>query len=244
MSVLRKKQFMLSGIALALSACGSSTPLSSTKGAVTLAELKTAVKTINLIDYLPFTQVEDGCYARSLYMAMELAVQGIPVSSQFVIATTGSLNPRPGFLWNYHVAPAVWVKDSAEPSILDPAMFNHVASRSAWIKKLNPTGNYVLKFAPASETVANSSSLKNGPQARSEMITSAADIGEFRVSDITNSCRTMESSIKQEDSLSTDARELKVARLTKRTKFLLSELRKLGLGPGTDLISDDPNSCY
>jgi len=239
-----RKQLTSVCIAAAMFACGSAPRPSSTNGAVTYAQLQAAVKTINAIDYLPFNQIEDGCYARSLYMAMELAVKGIPVSSQFVIATSGSLNPRPNFRWDYHVAPAVWLKDFSEPSILDPSMFNYVAGRAAWIKKLNPTGTYELKFAPASETVVSSPSLKHGPNTRSEMISTAAEVGNFRVSDITNSCRTMETSIKQETNLQPDQQDLKVARLTKRTKFLVAELKKVGLGPESNMISDDPDSCY
>jgi hypothetical protein len=213
------------------------------KGAVTFDELKSAVQTVYAIDYLPFTQIADGCYARSLYMAMELAASEIPVSSQFVIATSGSLSPLPNYKWNYHVAPAVWVKDFSEPSIIDPSMFDHVSGRTAWIKKLNPTGSYDLKFAAASETIVNSPSLKNGPSSRSEMIATAAEVGQFRVSDITNSCRTMETSIKQEAHLHADERDKKVSRLIKRTKLLIAKLKSLGLGPDLDLISEDAGTC-
>ena len=244
MAVVKMKQLILVSMALALPSCGRAPDSSMTKGAVTFEELQSAVQTVFAIDYLPFTQIEDGCYARSLYMAMELAAKGIPVSSQFVIASSGSLSPQPNFKWNYHVAPAVWVKDFSEPTIIDPSIFDHITSRAAWINKLNPTGTYELKFAPASETVVNSPTLKIGPNTRSEMITTAAEVGEFRVSDITNSCRTMETSIRQETHLQADERDKKVSRMTKRTKFLVRKLKSLGLGPDGNLISDDPDTCY
>ncbi len=238
------RQLALVGSASGLLACGAPQQSSFLQGAVSFEQLQTAVHFIFAVDYLPFTDIADGCFARSLYMVMELAILGIPVSSQFVIATSGSLSPQPNFKWNYHVAPAVWVKDFSEPSILDPSMFDHVSGRSAWINKLNPTGTYELKFAPASETVVSSSTLRAGPQARSEMLSTVDGIGEFRESDITNSCRTMETSIRSESSLTAAEQDLKKSRLTKRTKFLLTELKKLGLGPQSSFISDDPDTCY
>jgi hypothetical protein len=244
MTKMKMKQYIIVSLALALSACGNAPEASMPKGAVTFAELQSAVQTVFAIDYLPFTQIEDGCYARSLYMAMELSAKGIPVSSQFLIATTGSLSPQPNLKWNYHVAPVVWVKDFLEPSIIDPSMSDQVTGRAAWVTKLKPTGTYELKFASGSETVVNSPLLKAGPHSRSEMIGAAAEVGKFRVSDITNSCRTMETAIKQEAHLQNDEREEKVVRLTKRTKFLVGKLTSLGLGPDANLISDDPNTCY
>ena len=244
MTVVKMKQYIIVSIAIAMSACGNAPEASMPKGAVTFAELQSAVQTIFSIDYLPFTQIDDGCYARSLYMAMELSAKGIPVSSQFVIATTGSLSPQPSLKWNYHIAPLVWVKDFSEPTIIDPSMSEQVTGRAAWVKNLNPTGTYELKFASGSETVVNSPSLKAGPYSRSEMIRSAAEVGKFRVTDITNSCRTMETAIKQETHLQNDEREEKVVRLTKRTKSLVGKLIALGLAPDTNLISDDPNTCY
>jgi len=244
MLVKRMKTLCQIVLASMLCACGSPPQLSLTQGAVTFEELQSAVETVFGIDYLPFSQIKDGCYARSLYMAMELASLGIPVSSQFLIATKGSLNPVTDIHWNYHVAPAVWLKDFSEPFILDPSLFTHVSGRNAWIEKLNPTETYELKFAPASETVVTSASLKMGPKIRSEMIKSAEEIGEFRASDVTNSCRTMETSIQQETNLRIEQKALKIRRLIERTKYLLTRLKALGLGPESSLISNDPSSCY
>lgn len=214
------------------------------KAAVSLAQLASAVRSINSIDYLPFSQSEDGCYARSLYMAMEIASRGVPVSSQFLVATSGSLQPAPGYHWDYHIAPAVWVDGEDEPSILDPSLFDRVATRAEWIKKLKPSGSFELKFSPASVTVVSSSSLKVGPNRRSEMISRLSEVGSFPSSDITYSCRIMSAYIDQETQLSADERRRKQERLTTRTKELIRTLQRLGLGPASGDISDRPDDCY
>lgn len=216
---------------------------SDTKAAVTLSQLHAAVQSINSIDYLPFSKTEDGCYARSLYMAMEIAARGIPVSSQYLIATSGSLQPAPGYHWDYHIAPAVWVEGESEPFILDPSLFNRVVKRSDWVTKLNPTGEYTLKFSPASVTAVGSARLKPGPAHRSEMISRLSEVGKFPASDITYSCRMMSSYIDQENHLSLAERARKQERLTTRTKQLLKLLRGHGLGPDSGAISDRPEVC-
>src|SRR5690348_6562813 len=40
-----------------------------------------AYEIIKGMDYIPWTVARDGCYARALYMAMELAAQDIPSSN-------------------------------------------------------------------------------------------------------------------------------------------------------------------
>jgi hypothetical protein len=230
---------------LHLAGCGSATGTNSgTKAAVTLSQLHAAVQSINTIDYLPFSRTEDGCYARSLYMAMEIAARGIPVSSQYLIATSGSLQPEPGYHWDYHIAPTVWVEGENEPFILDPSLFNRVVKRSEWVTKLNPTGEHVLKFSPASVTAVGSSRLKPGPVLRSEMMTRLSEVGKFPASDIIYSCRIMSAYIDQETHLSLADRARKQERLTTRTKQLLKVLRGYGLGPDSSAISDRPTDCY
>ena len=61
-------------------------------------------------NYLPYGYEEDGCYARALYVAMELAVHQIPSNALFAFATPGRPLQVRGMSWRYHVAPLLWVR--------------------------------------------------------------------------------------------------------------------------------------
>lgn len=130
---MHKKLFFLPGLFF-LNACGSHQQgASETKALVSRAQAEQAFAIVEQIDYLPFSYIIDGCYARSLYMSLELAAQGIPSSEHYVY---GQLQPTPEVGWSYHVAPLLQVKDSQqEPWILDPAFEQEPLSRSQWIKK-------------------------------------------------------------------------------------------------------------
>ena len=78
-------------------------------------------------NYLPYGYKEDGCYARALYMAMELAVHQIPSNSLFAFATPSRPLQVRGVSWRYHVAPLIWVNgrqpnDPKETMVLDPGV--------------------------------------------------------------------------------------------------------------------------
>lgn len=230
-------------LALLLSGCGSTPQVSAPSAAISYDQLQSALTAVTAIDYLPFSQSEDGCYARSLYMAMEIAARGIPVSHQFLIATTGSLNPAPGYNWDYHVAPVVWLPGDREPLIIDPSLFDYVAKRSDWVLKLNPTGNVQVKFGAGSDTVLRSPHLKPGPLKRTEMISTLAEVGTFRAADIMFSCEMMQKYIGNETHLPLPVRADKITRLHARTKYLVGNLHAAGLGPDPDAISANPASC-
>lgn len=224
--------------------CGSAPSTSSISAAVSMSELNDAVRAVKSIDYLPFSQTQDGCYARALYMGMEIASRGIPASSQFAIATSGQLRPNTRDKWDYHVAPAVWVDRATEPHVLDPSLFDQVVLRSEWIRALNPSGSYELKFAPANNTISTSSQLTPGPLRRSDMIASLRELEKFTSSDITYSCRMMSSYIGSETDLSAAEIYEKQLRLTKRTKQLIKALAVYGLAPNPGEISDREDDCY
>jgi hypothetical protein len=117
---------------MTLVACGQHTQeTSDTRALVSQKQAAEAFDIIQEIDYLPFTYIEDGCYARSLYMSLELAAVGIPSSAQYVY---GALQPTLSVAWSYHVAPLLQLKNSGrEPWVLDPAFEIEPLTRTQWI---------------------------------------------------------------------------------------------------------------
>jgi hypothetical protein len=131
-SSMRNQLFLLS--LLTLAACGPNAPQNSdTSALVSQGQANQAFAIVEDIDYLPFTYIEDGCYARSLYMSLELAAQEIPSSAHYVF---GALQPTAEVVWSYHVAPMLQVKNSTqEPWVLDPAFEVEPLTRTEWLNK-------------------------------------------------------------------------------------------------------------
>jgi hypothetical protein len=128
-----RKQFFFFSL-LTLTACGPQTQQTSdTSALVSQQQANQAFSIVKEIDYLPFTFIEDGCYARSLYMSLELAAQGVPSSALYVY---GALRPTETLYWSYHVAPMLQVNDSAqEPWVLDPAFEVEPLTRTQWLNR-------------------------------------------------------------------------------------------------------------
>jgi hypothetical protein len=128
-----RKQFLFYSL-LTVAACGQQTQQSSdTSALVSQQQANEAFSIVKGIDYIPFTFIEDGCYARSLYMSLELAAKGIPSSAHYVF---GYLKPTKDVSWSYHVAPLLKVKSSSEePWILDPAFEKEPLPRTQWLLK-------------------------------------------------------------------------------------------------------------
>lgn len=144
-----RKQFLFVSL-LAMTGCGQISQQSSDTSAIVSKQQATqAFGVVQAIDYLPFTYIVDGCYARSLYMSLELASHGIPSSAHYVF---GSLRPTSSVSWTYHVAPLLQLENSSqEPWILDPAFEKEPLLRSQWIDKNFAQSSATLK-AKASGT--------------------------------------------------------------------------------------------
>jgi hypothetical protein len=129
---MRKQLFFFS--LLTATACGQNTlQTSDTSALVSQQQASEAFGIVKAIDYLPFTYIVDGCYARSLYMSLELAAEGIPSSAHYVF---GELQPTEAVSWNYHVAPLLQLKGtSQEPWILDPAFESKPLTRTQWLNE-------------------------------------------------------------------------------------------------------------
>lgn len=119
------------------------------------AEAFAIIKKLQAMDnYIPFDYSADGCYARALYMAMELAAEGIPSSSVYLEALDGKLNPRPGLYWDYHVAPLLIEKTSTlaeEQIVLDPSLFEQPVELAVWKESCHPQGESEIFISPGSQ---------------------------------------------------------------------------------------------
>src|SRR5687767_6751444 len=102
---------------LLVTGCGSadeSPPTSDTQELVDQATFKKAFKIVSAIDYLPWEYKVDGCYARALYMSMELAAEGIPSNAAFAFADEFDELRVGEIEWQYHVAPMLQVGASPD----------------------------------------------------------------------------------------------------------------------------------
>ncbi|HYX35298.1 MAG TPA: protein-glutamine glutaminase family protein [Oligoflexus sp.] len=164
-----RKQLLFFSL-LTLTACGQQTQQTSdTSALVSQQQAAQAFSIVKAIDYIPFTFIEDGCYARSLYMSLELAAKGIPSSAHYV---TGYLQPTSRVTWSYHVAPLLQLRNSSqEPWVLDPAFEEEPLTRSQWLKK-----NFA---ASKNSLVATAASTKTYLRAGSAYFDTSGRVSEF-----------------------------------------------------------------
>jgi hypothetical protein len=247
-SVVRKFAYVLKTIAalssLLIVSCGvnSTTPAPSRQSAyVTHSQAQRAFDIIEDIDYIPFEYTEDGCYARALYMSMELAVQHIPSSSEFIKATRGLL--RFGHtVWTYHVAPALIVTENPETApqtdeilhdtvsaasidqvpanvtITDPAMSDDPVSLREWVGMMvsGETEAYTV-IAPANYYDPWTPPLE---EMEINVVRDFRELAKFRLSDIGYACGTMHAYLG-------DQVERK-RKLKERTAELIDRLQQVG----------------
>lgn len=144
---MRKQLFFFS--LLTATACGQNTLQTSDISAlVSQQQASEAFGIVKALDYLPFNYIVDGCYARSLYMSLELAAEGIPSSAHYVF---GYLQPTESVTWSYHVAPLLQLKNSSqEPWVLDPAFEKEPLTRTEWINKNFAESSASLKSTASS----------------------------------------------------------------------------------------------
>lgn len=227
-----------------LSACGHGERVpSDTKSSLSLRDAYRAFRAAErAVDYLPFGYIADGCYARAYYMAMEAAVDGLPVSVQYVYMPTGYVSPDGVIRWNYHAATMVWIDDADQPSILDPAFFDGPAERSEWVDRLRPTEVPELRYATGSNFIFSGSHHRTGPRRPAELSRSLSS-ERFTAMDVSSACAFMSSYINSEPGLTSRQRMDKADRMMARTKEIFRELTDRGLTVGGPL-STSPSSCY
>lgn len=94
---------------------------------------------------IPHGLIADGCHVRAQQMADLARLRQIQVAKAVVEITTpekliikSSEGPWRA-LWDYHIAPVVFVRDSegnSRPYIVDPALFPEPVSRTAWLQRI------------------------------------------------------------------------------------------------------------
>ncbi|MGK5088267.1 protein-glutamine glutaminase family protein [Bdellovibrionota bacterium FG-2] len=99
------------------------------------AEAKKAFAFLSSQTQIPFSIIDDGCYARAHEMALLLELRGILSKKVFVygkLFATGKYGSAP---WKYHVAPMVQVRRAnglVEQMIFDPSLFSQPSPLRDW----------------------------------------------------------------------------------------------------------------
>ncbi|MDB4994246.1 MAG: hypothetical protein JWM74_1678 [Myxococcaceae bacterium] len=149
------------------------------------------------IDYLPFRYRLDGCYARALYMSMELAVHQLASNVVFAFAQPGWPLHVESTYWGYHVAPLIEVGSSADaltPMVLDPALSPVPVTKQAWMALMGfpdpaASGAPSMLMVPGSDY--------QPARARAERTWKNKDVPDFahlprfRTSDVQAACAVM-----------------------------------------------------
>ncbi len=184
--------------------------------------------------YLPFAYTVDGCYARALYMSMELASRRVPSSAQYL---RGELNPSASVQWGWHVAPMVEIDGTAGRTILDPSLApGGPIPLEEWIRLSNPRGSYQL-FWTLGSTYYLTGFYTPNDQAL-PVIQSFAELAPFQKSDLEQACGVMSNYLSYEGR-SDEAQ--KRALLVGRTRSLANRL--LGVGKLSGYQSQGALSC-
>lgn len=171
--------------------------------------------------YLPFAFTEDGCYARALYMSMELAARRVPSSAQYL---TGELYPSSSVTWGWHVAPMVEIEGGSGKTILDPSLApNGPISLQEWIRRSNPMGSYELFWTIGSTYYTTGFYTPNAQSA--PVISSFAELSPFQRSDIEEACGVMSEYLSYERAAN---EAQKRALLVGRTRSLANRLLSVG----------------
>ena len=112
-----------------------------------------AYQIIEGIDYLPFQYKDDGCYARALYMSMELTSDRIASNSLFAFANGDHYLEVGDLAWSYHVAPLLGVilpldaqintranrATQVEWRVIDPALSGTYVTAMQWLNLMGRT---------------------------------------------------------------------------------------------------------
>lgn len=202
-----------------LSACGPKQEMggdSSLQAVVSQNQADEAFAIVYQLDYLPFNYIEDGCYARELYMSMELASDRIPSSAQYIY---GNLRPTDDTRWSYHVAPLLKVGEE-EPWVLDPAFEDEPLRLKSWIGKNFPAGRYRTAVKAGSAYFDKNGRTSDFNDKR--MVKNFEEMPTFLTSDIASACNVMYSYIAREG----EDIEYKRIKLLNRTAELVHDLAR------------------
>lgn len=174
-------------------------------------------------EYIPYEYTPDGCYARALYMSMELATRFVPSSAQYL---NGTLRPNASVTWGWHVAPMVEIIGAEGRMVLDPALSpTRPVTLVEWVDLSNPIGSYELEWTLGSQYFTDNSARRNVEQ--TPVIQSFDELPPFKLSDISQACGTMHSYMQLEGKPAA-VRDEKRERLVLRTRQLVDRLWAIG----------------
>jgi hypothetical protein len=234
------KRFVILGSLFALAACASPSskeePQAGTDQDWVVKEtFDTAYGIVQGIDYLPFQYKEDGCYARALYMSMELAAQGLESNAVFAFAKPGTWLQVGDIRWSYHVAPMLEVGASAHHlthMVIDPALADTPLTQTQWVGLMGfgPGGHGgpapTMLFVPGSDYAPD--------EAKADVANANHDTPDFtslppfKQSDVQSACNVMWNYIAWEPDSPDATIQTKQAKLLSRTPDLLSALAGAG----------------
>jgi len=215
---------------------------------LTEAQFRRAREVVDAIDYVPFGYTKDGCFARALYVSLELAAARLESNSVFVFPPVDAPGlAYPGAagadLWRYHVAPLVEVDvpGARETVVVDPSLAPRPLALDAWLGLMKVSWDsarvVVLKGAVygGGEGARRVSSLHAGSW-RQELTESFEDMPPFDVRDVQAACEAADGFLTVEaasrgapPSTVQEARARateKIAKLHVRTKELLESVAR------------------
>jgi hypothetical protein len=194
-----------------------------------ITSVQSANRIIQAINYLPFSYGRDGCYARALYMGMELAVQRIPSQNLYIM---GKLQPR-GLEWKWHVAPAIKLASSEHAFVFDPSLSDTLVTGREWIRLANPKSDPKFHVAPVTDYKNKLAPSKIPDNDRDfsyykkQLTIEFKNIPRFKISDIAHACQTAWHYIGLEKLTEKEKRK-KRGKLLRRTSYLIDRLMKIG----------------
>ncbi len=183
-----------------------------------------AYEVVGKLDYLPFNYKDDGCYARALYMSMEIAAKGIPSSSQFVM---GTLRPDARIVWGYHVAPMLQI--DGVRTIIDPSMEKTPVTFDTWVSHMARADEVDTFFVPGSQYLPDRSAPHTDP-----MITGFDQLPKFQTKDVAHACGVLWRYLGLENPQRPRGREKLVSR-TRTLVVALHQVDKLDYTSGDQL---------
>jgi hypothetical protein len=225
---------------LATSACGSSHDTSADgideQDWVVQSTFNRAYTIVRGVDYLPFNYKQDGCYARALFMSMELAANKMESDAVFAFAQDGTALVVGDIQWGYHVAPMLEVAGMSGLThmIIDPSLADKAITQDQWVALMgyakDATDHPFMLVVPGSD-YAPQEAIADVAH-RQHDVTNFVHMPAFKASDVQNACQVMYAYIAREASATAAAKQQK---LVARSDELVTALRANG-----KLVDDAP----
>jgi len=205
-----------------------------------------AFQVVSAIDYLPFDYIVDGCYARSLYMSMELASQQIESNSIYAFSRNKDHLLQVGEQqWSFHVTPMLMVESASarlESMVMDPALSDQPLTAAQWLSAMGRTKPEYVASA-SGKTIDVSPRMVVVPGSTYSLFQVFFDLGHlnqdipsfaklppFRTRDIKSACSVMAHNIDKEllqGSIDQATADYKRKRLLDRTRSMVQALDNL-----------------